>query len=224
MRLLLIRHGESVGNSENRLQGQEDYDLTERGRRQALVTGERIAAEGITCVYTSPLLRALATARTLAARLGCVPVALPGLSEYHVGEVSGLTYAEVRQRFAADPAMAALPAAERAYPGEEGRENFFRRVSEAIWGIVERHAAEEVAVVSHGGPIALFCQNVLGLPYRRPMPFSIDNCSLTVIEIDAAAAARGRRLPAVLVRLNDTCHLRDQPLSPPHVSSRRRQG
>ena len=49
-----------------------------------------------------------------------------------------------------------------------------------------RHPDEAVAVVSHGGPIALFCQTVLGLPYRRPMPFAIDNCSLNVIEVSGS--------------------------------------
>jgi alpha-ribazole phosphatase/probable phosphoglycerate mutase len=73
--------------------------------------------------------------------------------------------------------------------------------------VVEGHAGESVAVVSHGGPIALCCQTVLGLPYKRPMPFGVDNCSLTVIEVsEDAAALRDHR--AVLVRLNDTAHLR----------------
>jgi len=78
-----------------------------------------------------------------------------------------------------------------------------RRVMEAVWQVVEKHPGETVAVVSHGGPIALLCQTVLGLPYKRPMPFAIDNCSLAIIE----APDGGSRDAAVLVRLNDTCHL-----------------
>ena len=206
MRLLLVRHGESIGNSENRLQGQEDYDLTERGRLQAVLTGERLAAEGVTALYTGPLVRAYATATTIATHLGIQPAVLPGVSEYHFGELSGSTYAEVRERFAADPTTANMRPAERVYPGEEGRENFFNRVTDSAWQIVDKHPGETVAVVSHGGPIALFCQTVLGLPYRRPMPFAIDNCSITVIEVlDDPALPRRERV--VLERLNDTCHL-----------------
>jgi broad specificity phosphatase PhoE len=195
-----------VGNSENRLQGQEDYDLTERGLEQASLTGKRLADEAVAAVYTSPLLRAYATARAIADAIGSEPRLVADVAEYHFGELSGATYAELRQRFAADPATANLRAADRVYPGEEGRDNFFHRVTESLWQIIDGHPGQSVAVVSHGGPIALFCQTVLGLPYQRPMPFSIDNCSLTLIEVaDDAGAPRGER--AVLAGLNDTSHL-----------------
>ncbi len=200
MRLILVRHGESVGNSENRLQGHEDYDLTDLGRRQASLTAERLAAEETAHVYSSSLLRALATAEVAAARLGREPVVLPDLSEYHFGEMAGETYADLRQRFGTS-----VSAGERVYPGEEGRDVFYRRVTSAIWQIVEAHPGESVAVVTHAGPIALFCQSVLGLPYRRPMPFSIDNCSLNLVEVAETAGDRASR--AVLVSINDACHL-----------------
>jgi broad specificity phosphatase PhoE len=205
MRLILVRHGESVGNFENRLQGQEDYDLTELGKQQALLTAGRLCEEGVTGLYTSPLLRAATTAQAIGERLGFEPRLLPEVAEYSFGALSGMTYREVREHFAATPATANLPPNEREYPGEEGRESFFRRVTEAIWSLVEKHPDETVAVVSHGGPIALFCQAVLGLPYKRPMPFGIDNCSLAIVEVQPANGAAGRK--AVLVRLNDTCHL-----------------
>jgi broad specificity phosphatase PhoE len=79
-------------------------------------------------------------------------------------------------------------------------------VTTALWGIAQTHPEETVAVVSHGGPIALFCQAVLNLPYRRPMPFSINNCSLNVFE--ASISPSGER-QALLLSLNDVCHLND---------------
>ena len=211
MKLILVRHGESVGNFENRLQGQEDYDLTELGRQQAIATGERLHQLGCTALYSSPLMRAANTAATIGERLAIKPQLLPDVSEYHFGELSGATYADLRRHFdqqggTATPAPAATQPAERVYPGEEGRENFFRRVTESIWTIIDRHPRETVAVVSHGGPIALFCQTVLGLPYRRPMPFGVNNCSLNIIEAPDGIPAKERRL--VLEQLNDTCHLR----------------
>jgi broad specificity phosphatase PhoE len=201
VRLILVRHGESVGNFENRLQGQEDYGLTDLGRRQAVLTAERLHEFGASALYTSHLSRAHETARTIGRRLGIDPVVLEDVSEYHFGEMSGQTYAQIRERFASisNPA-------ERVYPGEEGRDNFWNRVTTALWGIAEAHPQETVAVVSHGGPIALFCQAVLGLPYRRPMPFAINNCSLNVFE--ASISLAGER-EAVLLNLNDICHLAD---------------
>jgi broad specificity phosphatase PhoE len=205
VRLVLVRHGESIGNFENRLQGHTDYALTELGRRQAELTAARLASMGTSAVYTSPLMRASETARTIAEKLSVEHIVLAGVSEYQFGELAGSTYAEVRRHFEAQGTTAAQPQ-ERTYPGEEGRENFFRRVTEALWRIIDDHDGETVAVVSHGGPIALFCQAVLGLPYRRPMPFAISNCSLTVI--DAAAETPASTRPLNLLHLNDTCHLR----------------
>ena len=202
MKLILVRHGESIGNFENRLQGQEDYDLTDQGRRQAQLTADRLHALGTTALYSSHLLRARETAVTIGGRLGLEPTITEDVSEYHFGELSGQTYAQIRERFGA----IANPA-ERTYPGEEGRENFYNRVTSAMWGIAASHPDETVAVVSHGGPIALFCQSVLGLPYKRPMPFSISNCSLNIIDASITLDTGSRR--AVLLHLNDICHLVD---------------
>jgi broad specificity phosphatase PhoE len=199
MRLILVRHGESVGNFENRLQGQHDYELTDLGRRQAECVADRLFGLGTTALYTSHLVRAHETALAIGARLGVEPVIHEDVSEYHFGEVSGQTYAEIRERFGA----IANPS-ERVYPGEEGREAFWNRVTGALWGIAADHPGETVAVVSHGGPIALFCQAVLGLPYRRPMPFAIDNCSLNVFDVSVSDSGDRH---ALLLNLNDVCHL-----------------
>ena len=199
MRMILVRHGESVGNFENRLQGQADYDLTDLGRSQARRTADRLHALNTTAVYCSHLMRAHATAEAIADRLGVVPIITQDVAEYHFGEMSGITYGEVREKLGA----IANPA-ERVYPGEEGREVFFARVTNAVFRIAEEHPNETVAIVSHGGPIALFCQHVLNLPYKRPMPFSIDNCSLNIVDVEInRSGERNLRL----VRLNDICHL-----------------
>jgi probable phosphoglycerate mutase len=203
VRLILVRHGESIGNSENRLQGQTDYDLTELGRQQAALTAVRLARAGVKAVYTSNLLRARATAELIAERLGTEAVVEEDVSEYHFGEMSGITYREARERFGANVSQS-----ERVYPGEEGREVFYDRVTAAIWRVVEAHPGGTAAVVSHGGPIALYCQMVLGLPYRRPMPFAIDNCSLNVIDYDDVTGVPAQERRSILVQLNDRCHLR----------------
>ena len=208
MRLVLVRHGESVGNFENRLQGNTDYSLTPKGEAQAKLTAEHLLSIGVTAVYTSPLLRAAATAQTIASVIGAPAVELAGLREYDFGELAGSTYAELRERFAANPVGPDGRPAERVYPGEEGREHFLERVTSAMWRVVECHPGETVAVVSHGGPIALLCQHVMGLPYRRPMPFAIDNCSLSIVNFRDGAQDQLGRPRAILTALNDRCHLR----------------
>jgi broad specificity phosphatase PhoE len=207
VKLILVRHGESVGNQENRLQGHNDYDLTDLGRVQAELTAERLRDLDVRHIYTSPLLRAYTTAETIAAVLGCPAVSLAELREYDFGELAGETYADLRQRFGGPALGPDGRPVERVYPGEEGRDVFFRRVTDAFWAIVDRHPGENVAIVSHGGPIALLCQTVLGLPYKRPMPFGVDNCSLSTVRVREEVAEQGQPR-AVLAGLNDVCHLR----------------
>lgn len=197
MRLLLIRHGQSEGNAAGILQGHADFPLTPLGAVQARATAERLAREDIRTVISSPLLRAAQTADALAAALG-VPVEHDrALMEYDMGEASGLTGAEVRERF--PQVTQAYARGERPrFPGEEGRDVFHARIG----GFLARARESEgtVAAVAHGGVVSGLCYQVLGLDPDRRGLFQVANCSITEFVAD-----RNGRL--MLARHNDTCHL-----------------
>ncbi len=208
MRLLLVRHAESLGNRERRLQGRREFPLTERGQRQLEVLKARLAPMPLAAVYASPIRRAMETAEPLAAQTGLTVRLEPRVQEYDFGvELSGLTWQEIRDRQPeiVEALRGGGPDFPR-YPGEEGRETFRERVCSAVWEIVARHEADgAVAVVTHGGPIAVFVMEALGRPYRHPNPFAIDNASLTTLEITSQGPHGSPR--AVVVGLNDTCYL-----------------
>ena len=206
MRLLLIRHAESVGNREMRLQGRTEFPLTERGRRQAEEVAAALSPARVKAVYSSPIRRAVDTAEAIAAPIGLTVRVQRELEEYDFGEMSGLTWPEIQER---RPQLIEQLLSDSPdyphYPGEEGRDRFRERVCGALWGIAGRHAEDgAVAVVTHAGPIAVFLLDVLQRGYQRPIPFTLENASVTTVEI---AEAQPFRPPAVLVGLNDTCHL-----------------
>jgi broad specificity phosphatase PhoE len=206
MRLLLIRHAESTGNRQRRLQGRADFPLTERGRRQAQELGAALSQLPVSAVSSSPIRRALDTAEAIAGPLGLKVEVQPALQEYDFGELSGLTWPEIREQ---RPHLIEQLLSDTAdfphYPGEEGREAFRERVCGALWVIADRHEGEDaVAVVTHAGPIAVFLLDILQRGYQRPIPFTLDNASVTTVEIAEPQPFRPR---AVLVGLNDTCHL-----------------
>ena len=209
MRLLLVRHAESLGNREGRLQGRREFPLTERGRHQAESLAARAAALSVAALYASPIRRAMGTAEPIAARAALEVKVEPRLQEYDFGEeLSGLAWQEIREK---RPELVQALLGDQAefpsYPGEEGREEFRQRVCDAMWEIAQTYEREEVVmVVTHAGPIALFLLEVLGRPYRRPIPFTIDNASITTIESNPKAPPGFPRV--VLVGLNDTGHLR----------------
>ena len=209
MRLYLVRHAESRGNREMRLQGQQEFPLTDRGQQQAEALAERLSGLVLAAVYASPIRRCLDTATPLAERADLSAQLEPRIQEYDFGPLlSGLTWREIREK-RPELIEALLSDSEDFphYPGEEGREHFRGRVKAVLWEIAARHQYDEaVAVVTHAGPIAVLLLEVLGLPYRRPIPFTVDNASVTTIEFVREAPPGFPR--AVLVGLNDTCHVR----------------
>ena len=103
-KLVLLRHGESQWNLENRFTGWTDVDLTDNGRREAKAAGELLQSEGYSfdIAYTSVLRRAI---RTLWITLDAMDLMwLPTvhswrLNERHYGALQGLDKAETAARF-----------------------------------------------------------------------------------------------------------------------------
>jgi 2,3-bisphosphoglycerate-dependent phosphoglycerate mutase len=110
-KLVLLRHGESQWNLENRFTGWTDVDLTESGRREAQAAGELLLREGyrFDIAYTSVLRRAI---RTLWITLDTMDLMwLPvvhswRLNERHYGALQGLNKAETAARFGEDQVLA----------------------------------------------------------------------------------------------------------------------
>lgn len=97
--VFLVRHGQTLWNTEHRLQGQLDSPLTADGRAQAESVARRLAAEPIETVCTSPRGRARTTAEIIADRLGATVVEIPELADVHHGVLAGLTWDEVDERY-----------------------------------------------------------------------------------------------------------------------------
>lgn len=102
-KLILIRHGESQWNLENRFTGWVDVPLTEKGRREARQAGEKIKSIPIDVGYTSVLYRAIEThilVLTAAEQLHRVPTYFnKALNERHYGALQGLNKAETAKKF-----------------------------------------------------------------------------------------------------------------------------
>lgn len=205
MRLLLIRHGQSEGNAARRIQGQKEYPLSELGRQQARRLARRLAQEydDIAAIYTSSQSRAAQTAEILAETVGAPIIPDDRLREYDVGQLTGLTMEDVRERFPqvytdwTEDVEEWVP-----LPGGEGNDEFRCRVCEALAEIAGRHNSDEtVAVVSHGGTLGAYLAQIVGLPPERRHPFYFANASLTIVDLS-------RRRPH-LVQHNDTCHIAD---------------
>jgi probable phosphoglycerate mutase len=204
VRLLLIRHGESQGNAERRIQGWLDSPLTDVGRDQVRALARRLQDEDgwdVAALYASTLCRAAESGEILAAALG-VPLTLDDrLREYDIGEFTGLTWEEVKERFPHLVAQWEASSRRPSIPNEEGYPAFRARVAAAFEDIVAAHPAETtMGVVAHGGTFRVYlAQHLLGLDDDTPGPFAFSNAALSVIELEEWG-------PRITL-LNDTCHL-----------------
>ena len=87
--LFLVRHGETVDNARQIMQGQTQGCLNEKGREQARVVAERLAAESFDAIVASDLRRAIQTAEIIAEPHGLPVVTTPLLRERDWGGFTG---------------------------------------------------------------------------------------------------------------------------------------
>ena len=94
--ILLVRHGETVDNARQIMQGQTQGELNERGREQARQVAERLAAETVDAVVASDLRRAIQTAEVIAAPHGLKVETTPLLRERDWGGFTGRFIPDLR--------------------------------------------------------------------------------------------------------------------------------
>ena len=135
-KLVLIRHGESLWNKENRFTGWADVDLSEKGKEEAVKAGQQLKKDGFTfdIAYTSVLKRAIKTLWSVmdSMDLNWIPVINSWkLNERHYGALQGLNKAETAAKYGEDqvkiwrrsydiPPMA-LEESDERYPGKDPR-------------------------------------------------------------------------------------------------------
>lgn len=175
--ITFLRHGESTGNVENRLQGLSDFPLSETGRAQAHALGERWKAEGLTfdTVITSPLSRARETAEIVAAALQIPEFELEPLwVERDMGKRSGMTMEEIQVQFH-DPEFV------NPYDSidESGESDWalYLRGGLALHKILQRPPAKYL-IVTHGAILNMTLYAILGIapqPNFQGPRFRVEN-------------------------------------------------
>ncbi|MEU5227779.1 bifunctional RNase H/acid phosphatase [Streptomyces anulatus] len=202
--LVLLRHGETALTPEKRFSGSggTDPELSATGRGQAERAAEHFAALGtVQEIVSSPLRRCRETAAAVAGRLGLDVRIDEGLRETDFGAWEGLTFGEVRERYA-DDLTAWLASPDTAPTG--GGESFAEvaeRVAAARDRIVARYAGRTVLLVTHVTPIKTLVRLALGAPPEALFRMELSAASISTVAYYADGNASVRLL-------NDTSHLR----------------
>lgn len=166
-RLLLVRHGETDGQSSVRYFGSTDVPLSDHGRAQIRQLASTLRGDSYDAIVSSPLSRAWHSAWILAAGR---PVQLEhDLREIHFGRWEGLTREEIEAR---DPVAGKdweAGAEGFEYPGGEPRAEFAARVRNALGRILQL-PARSVLVVTHKGVIRTIVKDLTGETMDRDLP------------------------------------------------------
>jgi probable phosphoglycerate mutase len=176
-RILLIRHGETVGNA-SRIVQRPDSPLSPRGVAQAERLARQLAGEGVARIVSSDLARAATTAERVWRATGAPLVFDPLLQERNFGDLRGIAYDDLGVDMFAEGYEP---------PNGESWPVFHARVDRA-WAAVQALAAStdgSLAVVTHGLVCRSLTAHHLRLPDGAVAPERWENTSLTIIECPA---------------------------------------
>ena len=188
--ILLARHGETDWNREGRFQGWADPPLNATGRAQAVDLSVQLMAEELAAVYSSPLRRAYETAEVVAASRGLEPVTVDALREVDVGSWSGLSRAEIEQRFPEQ--YARWLDYGQGWEDGETYEQMVDRVVGALQELAEARDGERILAVTHGGPMraaSAFADRLSYAEARRRSPV-VGNTAVLEFAVEAGALRR----------------------------------
>jgi broad specificity phosphatase PhoE len=195
-RIHLVRHGTTLLNRENRYRGRRDVPLDQGGWEDAWGAARQLEDAGLQAIYSSPLRRAVDTARIIADVSGLAHVqALPGLVNLDYGDWEALT---------AHEAEAHDPVAFQRYqdyepgsycPGGEDLDLAAARVTLSLRTLAALHPGQTIAAVSHAAIVRLAIADA-GAVDRPNWRLALPNGSVTVFDVTPEQVTV--RLPATV--------------------------
>ncbi len=147
--IYLVRHGQDEDNAEGLLNGHRDRPLTELGRQQAAIVAEKLRANAIDVIYSSPLQRAKATADTIGKAIDKPVEVLPDLIERDFGVLTGKPAIDI-PKYSQKTLQTEVV---NYFLEAEGAEDFptlLRRAKKILAYVQSRHPKENVLLVAHG--------------------------------------------------------------------------
>ena len=174
MKILLIRHGQTTGDLEDRYGGWYDDSLTTEGVKQLQATALKLAGKQIDKIFTSSLKRAQESTEIINRVTATQIEVVDGLRERNYGVLGGLTKQEALEKYPDAVELRKNP--DNTDPGGESREEFSNRVVNTFEEIVSQKL-NQVILVGHGGSIKVILKHL-----NLPLPSSIGDGEIIEVE------------------------------------------
>ena len=173
--IFLIRHGETVWNSQLRMQGHSDSDLSSVGKVQIQALGQWMKNVPFNNIYSSDTLRAKQTAEAITQFSGHKLKIDRRLREKNLGVFEGLTTEEARERHPEIFHLFKTAGSKYVIDEGESTQQLLDRALEIVDEILVNHSEERVLLVTHGGFVRVLMKHTLGLSLDSPTRFFIKN-------------------------------------------------
>jgi len=196
--LILLRHGESQWNLENRFTGWVDVPLSPRGEAEARKAGEKLRGRRIDVLYTSVLARAIETARLALAEAGIGPLPTvrdAALNERMYGDLQGKNKAEAAAEFGADQVKLWRRSYDVKPPGGESLADTAARVL-PYWEqkiLPDVKTGKNVLVVAHGNSLRALVMHLDGLTREEVLELEIPTGVPLLYEMTPVGAVAAKR-------------------------------
>ena len=199
-RIILVRHGRTNWNESRRVQGSSNETvLTPEGETQCRCLAERLQKEPVEAVYSSPLSRAIGTAKMIADGHNLPIIQEPAFREVECGAMEGAETKEIGSRL--QLLLKGGSEGELLFKGCGGESlgELRDRAWNAVLQMVQRHPDATIVAVSHYFVIAAILCAVMNIPATQLGRFRMGEATVSVIAFDAYGP--------YLALFNDRCHL-----------------
>lgn len=190
-KLVLIRHGESVWNLENRFTGWIDVDLTEKGKKEATSAGEKIKNIKFDLAYTSVLKRAIDTLTLTLEAAGQTNLPITydqAINERHYGDLQGKNKAETAKEFGEEQVHIWRRSYDIAPPNGESLKDTAARAIPYFKSVIlpQVLAGKNVVVSAHGNSLRAIVMDLDKLTREQVLELNIPNGVPIVYDFDSA--------------------------------------
>ena len=198
--IIFVRHGETEANRLNVFRGQLDVKLNENGYKQAEDVAKALSHRNISAVYSSPLQRALETAKIICKYHNQEVKISNGLNNINLGEWQGKSRDDLKKfhpefwnKWVHDTENVEIPGGETLGQVKD-------RTVKTVKELIEENRGKTILIVSHRCALKVCLAGLLEIEGRYFWKFFLDNCSYSIVEYDDCKGF-------TLTLLNESCHI-----------------
>lgn len=189
LQLVLIRHGESQWNKENRFTGWIDIPLSPKGEEEAKEAGEKLKGYKFDEAFTSVLIRAIRTYEIVAEVAGFSHLPLEkdkALNERMYGDLQGLNKDDTRKKFGAEQVQLWRRSFDIAPPNGESLKDTAERVLPYYYSRIEPDlkAGKNILIVAHGNSMRALIMHLENISKEDIVKLEIPTGIPIVYELD----------------------------------------